>query len=207
MIVTDDDSLAELLRSLRNHGRDHPHPAENPTEWSSSVRAGTNLAHARLGFNYKLSEIACGLGIAQMERLDELLEARRRVASSYMTQLMEFEDLILPNIDVDLAGHMSWFAFVVRLSSEFGQLERDRVMSGLRRHDIGASNFFPCIPMQPFYRKAFGCQPGDFPIAESVAARVIALPFFTRMDDTTIELVVQTLKIMLSRERLLKRDS
>lgn len=200
VIVTDDDRLAELCRSLRNQGR----PVESAAdEGPVSRRGGSWLVHERLGYNYRLSEIAAALGVAQMERLDELLEARRRVAHMYMQRLMDFPDLILPTVD-DPATY-SWFVFVVRLSDQYGQIERDRIITGMRRHEIGCANYFPCIHQQPYMAPYVPTQRGLCPIAESVSQRTIALPFFNRMDETQVELVCHTLKIMLDREKLLKR--
>lgn len=204
VIVTDDDKLAAMCRSLRNQGR-AVLPADGPNLMSTlDNRAGSWLEHERLGYNYRLSEIAAALGIAQMERLDEMLETRRTVASLYMQRLMDWEDLILPEMpDCELA---SWFVFVVRLSDRYGRTERDRIIEGMRRHEIGASNYFPCIHLQPFYREQFGYELGSYPIAEHISSRTIALPFYNRLDEMSIDLVVQTLKIMIQREQLLKRD-
>ncbi|MCX5659530.1 MAG: DegT/DnrJ/EryC1/StrS family aminotransferase [Planctomycetota bacterium] len=203
MIVTNDDKLASLCRSYRNQGRSDA-IAQGQTASSSAQdnRAGSWLAHERLGYNYRLSEINCALGIAQMERLDEMLAARRRVAGEYMRRLMGMGDLILPNIESN--DDASWFVFVPRLCDLYGLVERDRIINGLRRHEIGAANYFPCIHLQPFYRERFGYGPGMFPIAESISHRTIALPFFNRMDVNQVELVALTLKVMLDREKLLK---
>ncbi len=200
VIVTDDDNLAELCRSLRNQGR----PVDREGQGSNvQNRAGSWLEHERLGYNYRLSEINCALGIAQMERLDELVEARRKVAGLYMRRLMDWEDIILPNVaNMD---EMSWFVFVVRLNDQYTQVERDRIITGLRRHDVGASNYFPCIHLQPYMRQMFGFDKGMFPIAESISHRTIALPFFNQLDETQVDLVCLTLKVMLDREKLSKR--
>ncbi len=202
MIVTDDDRLAALCRSMRNQGRS----VDNPVHAGHFNVSGISLAHERLGYNYRLSEIAAALGVAQMQRLDEMLRARRRVAGMYMRRLMDWDDLVLPNIDPASEEEMSWFVFVVRLNDLYGQVERDRIIQGLRRHDVGANNYFPCIHLQPFYRQQFGYKKGDFPAAESISDRTIALPFYNQMDENTVELVCHTLKIMLQREQLLKRD-
>ncbi len=207
-IVTDDDRLAEMCRSLRNQGRGAMTTAAD-TNSKTGERAGSWLAHERLGYNYRLSEIAAALGIAQMERLDTLLDRRREIVAEYTRRLMDWEDLMLPNSpcdDPDALESMSWFVYVVRLASRYGHVERDRVIEGMHRHEVGAANYFPCIHLQPFYRETFGYKKGDFPIAESISQRTIALPFYTQMDRTSIELVVQTLKVMLQREQLLKRD-
>ncbi|HEX7010030.1 MAG TPA: DegT/DnrJ/EryC1/StrS family aminotransferase [Phycisphaeraceae bacterium] len=202
VIVTDDDHLADLCRSLRNQGR--PVTAHDANGVSGSA-SGSWLAHERLGYNYRLSEIAAALGVAQLERLDAILAQRRRVAAMYLRRLMDWDDLIVPTLEPGCEEDMSWFVFVVRLCDLYGRTERDRIITGLRRHEVGASNYFPCIHLQPFYRQQFGYQRGDFPIAENASDRTIALPFFNRMDETQVELVCHTLKVMVQRERLLKR--
>lgn len=202
VIVTDDDRLADLCRSMRNQGRATAGDAPAAPGYQN---AGSWLAHERLGYNYRLSEIACALGAAQMERLDEMLLARRRVAASYIRRLIDVPDIMLPEVRPDDCEERSWFVFVVRLTADYTRIERDRIIEGLRRHEIGASNYFPCIHLQPFYRQQFGFEQGAFPIAESVAQRTIALPFFNRLDETSIDLVVMTLRIMIQREQLLKR--
>ena len=202
MIVTDDDRLAELARSMRNQGRAVP---KRSNHVGTSMDAGSWLSHERMGYNYRLSEIACALGIAQMQRLDAMLERRREVAGNYMRRLMDWDDLVLPTVDDQSQATMSWFVFVVRLNNTYGRTERDRIITGLRRHEVGASNYFPCIHLQPIY-KQLGFKKGDFPIAESISERTIALPFYNGLDETHLDLVCHTLYVMLQREQLLKRD-
>jgi perosamine synthetase len=200
MIVTDDDRLADLCRSMRNQGRGD---MSDTGKDGYGNREGSWLAHERLGYNYRLSEIAAAIGIVQTQRLEDILANRRRVANMYMQMLMDCEDVILPNIEsIDT---MSWFVFVVRLSDVYGRVERDRIITGMRRHEVGAANYFPCIHMQPFYRKKFGFDEGAFPVAESISQRTLALPFFNQMDETRVELVCHTLKVMIQREKLLKQ--
>jgi len=202
MIVTDDDHLADVCRSMRNQGRSDMSGKDGPIHTNTG---GAWLMHDRLGYNYRLSEIASALGVAQMERLDSILEARRHVAGLYIQRLMDWQDLILPTLPYDNAGEMSWFVFVVRLTDQYGQVERDRIIKDMRRHEIGVANYFPCIHLQPAYRRRFGFERGMFPIAESVSQRTIALPFYNKLDETHIELIVHTLHVMLQREQLLKR--
>ncbi len=194
MIVTNDDKLADLCRSLRNQGRS----ASNTPRTSDT---GSWLSHERLGYNYRLSEIAAALGVVQMERLDEILARRREVACMYFDRLMDLSDVILPNIDD--RSEMSWFVFVVRLSDQFSLTARNRILTGMRRHEVGCSNYFPPIHLQPYMRERFGFRPGDLPVAESIAQRTVALPFHSRLDATQIELVALTLKVMIDREKLL----
>ena len=181
MIITDDDAFAATCRSLRNQGRD-----------------GMNwLAHQRLGYNYRLSEISAALGVAQMNRLDEILEGRRRVAHHYMDRLMTSRFVTLPTLTSD--DVMSWFVFVVRLSDLFAPGDRDAVMNMLREQGIGCSNYFPPIHLQPYMVEKFGFQAGDFPVCEYVSARTLALPFFSRMSGKQVERVCTTLESTLEK--------
>lgn len=191
MIVTDDDRLVEICRSLRNQGR--------PSKTMGGA-SGSWLVHERLGFNYRLSEIQAALGVAQMKRLDDLVAARQAAARKYVERLLDHEHLILPTVSPD--AFMSWFVFVVRLSDRFTSEERDRIIDGMRRHDVGAAPYFPCIHLQPFYRERFGFEDGAFPIAERVSGRTIALPFYGGLSDRDADFVVQTLDLMISRENI-----
>jgi perosamine synthetase len=180
MIVTDDDRFADLCSSLRNQGRD----------------AGAGwLAHARLGYNYRLADINAALGLAQLKRLPEFLRMRSEVARRYLEKLARLEELVLPAPYGD--GELSWFVFVVRLADRFTQHQRDAVLDSLRRDGIGCNNYFTPIHLQPFYRE-LGYKPGDFPVCEKVSARTIALPFYNRLAEKDQDLVVATLKSALA---------
>jgi perosamine synthetase len=189
VIVTDDDRLAELCRSMRNQGR--------AAMIETAPGLGSWLSHERLGYNYRISEMQAALGAAQMRRLGSIIEAREFVAEAYTRRLAGNTDLILPTIDEDT--RMSWFVYVVRLNDRFSGDERDTIIEGLRRHDVGASNYFPPIPLMRFYREKFGYSPGDFPCAESVSQRTIALPFFNTLTEREVDLVCQTLEVMIQR--------
>ena len=161
---------------------------------------GSWLHHERLGYNYRLSELSAALGVAQMRRLDTLIERRGEVANRYMQRLMGSEQVVLPTVHEQTA--MSWFVFVVRLAAGYTREERDSVIRGLRNHDVGAADYFPCIHLQPFYREEYGFCEGMFPIAESVSSRTIALPFHTGISARDVDLVAQTLEVLLRREGL-----
>ncbi len=175
MILTDDDKFAAACRALRNQGREG-------MSW---------LAHQRLGYNYRLSEINAAIGIVQMRRLPELLEARRRVAGDYITRLMTSRYVIVPTITEDIS--MSWFVFVVRLTDLFEPEDRDSIIMQMRAEGIGCSNYFPPIHLQPYVARQFGHKPGDFPVCEYVAARTIALPFFNQLQPRQVQIVCETL--------------
>jgi perosamine synthetase len=181
MIVTDDDNFAAVCQSLRNQGRD-----------------GMNwLAHARLGYNYRLSEINAALGIAQISRIDDILESRRRVAHRYMQRLMTNRYLILPTLQDDT--HMSWFVFVVRLNDLFEPADRDQIIRDLRLEGIGCSNYFPPIHLQSYMQQLLNTKTGDMPFCEYVAARTLALPFFTTMKPNQVDRVCDVLEKILDK--------
>ncbi|MEM1184539.1 MAG: DegT/DnrJ/EryC1/StrS family aminotransferase [Planctomycetota bacterium] len=193
MIVTDDERLAEVCRSLRNQGRGS---ANAP---GAERGAGAWLKHERMGYNFRLSEINAAMGVAQMIRLDELLKKRSIVAKSYLRRLAGTPTLVLPTVDRE--SEMSWFVFVPRLEAGYVREERDRIIQGMRNHEVGAADYFPCIHLQPAYRD-FGFGEGSYPIAESVSQRTIALPFFGGLTERDVDLVSQTLELMLARENL-----
>jgi perosamine synthetase len=196
MIVTNDKRLADLCRSMRSQGR----PVSDPVATAGASGLGAWLQHERLGYNYRLSEINAAIGVAQMRRFDEMMRRREEVARMYLSRLMDHHQLILPTIAPETA--MSWFVFVVRLAASYTREERDRVIAGMRRHDVGAADYFPCIHLQPFYREKFGFKAGDFPIAESVSQRTIALPFYNSMTQRDVDIVCRTLDLMLNRENI-----
>lgn len=181
MIVTDDDTFAQACRALRNQGREG-------MSW---------LAHQRLGYNYRLSEINAAMGCVQVDRLAEILENRRRVAHGYIERLMTNKFLILPTLQDD--EHMSWFVFVVRLNDLFDPGDRDQVMVELRAEGIGCNNYFPPIHLQPYMAEQFGFRPGLFPVCEYVSARTLALPFFGQMTNAQLDRVCQTLNRILEK--------
>lgn len=178
MIVTNDERLANLCRSYRNQGRD---PGSG----------GGWLAHQRLGYNYRMSDINAAIGIVQMQRLDEIVEKRQRVAHDYITHLLDNTHIILPTIDADTV--MSWFVFVVRLSDAFTGEDREFLLNYLKRNGIGCSNYFPPIHLQPFYAEQFGYKRGDFPVTEYVSDRTVALPFYNNLTALEIETVIHHL--------------
>jgi len=180
MIVTDDKNIAGLCGSLRNQGRD-----EN----------GGWLMHERLGYNYRLSDINCALGLAQLERLNEILAKRARVAEMYNRKLEKIED-VYTTVHTDNVN-ISWFVYVVRLSDRFTRENRDEILAGLRAAGIGCNNYFTPIHLQPFYRELYGFKKGDFPVTEHVSERTIALPFYNNLKEEQIDYIIDNLKKLL----------
>jgi dTDP-4-amino-4,6-dideoxygalactose transaminase len=154
------------------------------------------LDHDRLGFNYRLSDIACAVGLAQLERLEELLGARARVAESYREELAGIEGLQLPCPDQG-GNRRGWFVFVVQLPRE---VDRDRIIRALAGAGIQSKPYLPAIHLLSFYRERFGHQDGEFPVCEDVAARSLALPFFPEMSEGQIARVARELRLALGQQ-------
>lgn len=153
------------------------------------------LDHDRLGFNYRLSDVACALGVAQLERLDDMLAARARIAGLYSQALAAVEGLTLPCPD-EGGDRRSWFVYVVQLPDG---VERDATIEALRARGVDSKPYLPAIHLMSFYRERFGHREGEFPVCERVAARSVALPFFPEMSDSQVERVVAALREVLGR--------
>ncbi len=180
MVTLADSSIKERIDSERNQGR-----APN-MDW---------LDHDRLGFNYRLSDVACALGLAQLERLDEMLAGRSRVAGLYGSALADVEGLELPCPDAD-SNRRGWFVYVVQLPRD---VVRDDVVRALGSRGIPSKPYFPAVHLMSYYRETFGHREGEFPVCEDVAARSIALPFFPQMSDGQVERVASALRDVLGR--------
>jgi perosamine synthetase len=180
VILTDDDELAELCVSMRNQGRG---------------RGGGWLAHQRLGFNYRLSDINCALGIVQLSRIEEFVEKRANVARMYQQLLADDDRLIVPMAPDN--ARMSWFVFVPRLADRYTQDQRNTLLKMMIDRGIQVSNYFPPVHLQPFIAEQFGCKLGDMPVTDSVCKGTIALPFHNNLPASDVELVCTELKACL----------
>jgi perosamine synthetase len=185
MLVAPDAEVAALLRSERNQGR---------------ARDMSWVDHERLGFNYRLTELQAALGVAQLERLDDLLAARAGIAAMYGERLGELDwgapagegdadGLVLPCADRG-QERRSWFIYAVRLPAG---ADRDAVVGDLDQRGVDAKAYMPCIHLMPHYRERFGFRQGQFPVAEDASARLLALPFFGAMTETQVDLVCEAL--------------
>ena len=182
MLTARDPAVRQRVRSERNQGRGED------MDW---------LGHERLGFNYRLSDVAAAIGVAQLERIDGLLAERERVAGLYGERLAGIEGLELP------AGgrgpeRRSWFVYVVQLPED---ADRDAVIGALAGRGIASKAYLPCIHLMPFFRERFGFRGGEFPVAERVSARSLALPFFTQMAEEQVDRVCAALRELLAGTR------
>jgi perosamine synthetase len=167
-----------FLKSLSNQGR------TDTGEW---------LTHGHFGFNYRLDELSAALGVAQLERLDEILERRSAVAACYAELLGGLDGVELPAADDD--DHVrSWFVYVVRLADG---VDRDAVMAHLAEAGVASKPYLPCIHLQPYWRERFSTREGMFPVAEGASRRSLALPFHTQLAAVDQERVAEALAAAL----------
>jgi perosamine synthetase len=174
-VVCPDEGAKERIDSERNQGR------APDMGW---------LDHDRLGFNYRLDDLSCALGLAQLGRLDELLAGRSRVAAAYSEALADVEGLALPCPD-EGGDRRSWFVYVVQLPPE---VDRDAAVVAMRERGVDTKPYLPAIHLMSFYRERFGHREGEFPVCEDVARRSLALPFYPELTDGEVEQVVEALR-------------
>jgi dTDP-4-amino-4,6-dideoxygalactose transaminase len=174
VVVTDRDDWAEMLRSLRHQGRGAG------DAW---------LDHSYLGYNYRLDEMSAALGHAQMARLDELLSKRDKVAGWYKERLEEIPGVEVPEV-VPTTTRVSWFVYVVRLDPG---IDRDLIARRLEDDGVPSRPYFAPIHLQPYYVDRFGYQAGDFPEAEALGGRSLALPFSAVMLESQVDRVCRAL--------------
>lgn len=184
VIVPRSSDEAAALRSARNQGR------AIDMDW---------LDHDRLGFNYRMTDVQAAIGVAQVERLDELLAKRAAVAALYGQALAERGaspagsgdpgGYVLPAADTG-AERRSWFVYPIQLPTG---TNRSAVIDELARQGVPAKAYLPCIHLMPHYRERFGFVGGEFPVAEAVAERSLALPFFPAMSEQQVTHVAAAL--------------
>jgi perosamine synthetase len=180
-IVTNNAKIAASVRMLRNQGR------SESGEW---------LQHEELGYNYRISELNCALGVEQLKRIGEILERREAVARGYHQRLQNHPHLELPAIALP-RRRISWFVYVVRLRGPFTAGHRDQLLQEMAGRGIGCGRYFAPIHLQPAYR-SFPNRKGNLLVTESQSARTLALPFFNRITEGQIEEVCNTLAELLS---------
>jgi perosamine synthetase len=172
IVVTHHEERAALMKSYKNQGRD-------TMAW---------LGHSRIGYNYRLDEMSCALGITQLKKIGKLLAMRAKVAGYYQKKLTNNPDIILPF--VEKGNEASWFVFVIRLRNG---INRDGVIAYLKDKGVMSNIYFPAIHLQPFYKKELGFKEGDFPITEAISKQTIALPFFSELTKKEVDYVCKML--------------
>ncbi|CEG12901.1 conserved hypothetical protein [groundwater metagenome] len=186
MIVSNDEKIYKLARSLRNQGR-----SEN-MGW---------LDHKILGYNYRLDEMSAALGVVQLKKIEKIIEMRNNVAQEYNKRLKDVEGVEIPCVD-EKTTKMSWFVYVIHINKKNIQREnrkiRDKIVHEITNKGIGSKPYFTPIHLQPFYRE-MGFREGDFPITELAGNTGLALPFFTDMKIEQIEYVCDNLKDLMDK--------
>ncbi len=178
MITCHSEDLRDRFLSERNQGR---------------VGGMERVEHGMLGFNYRMSELSAALGVAQLERIDELLDARAQVASLYNQRLATMEGIRMPCADRGNAKR-SWFIYVVQLQKG---VDRERVIKELAQKGIASKAYMPAIHLQPYYRERYGFKGGEFPVCEDIAERSLALPFFPGLKESEVDRVCEELESAL----------
>jgi perosamine synthetase len=180
MVVSPDTEAKERIDSERNQGR------APDMGW---------LDHDRLGFNYRLDDLSCALGLAQLERLEAMLAGRTRVAALYSEALAGIEGLGLPCPDAG-GERRGWFVYVVQLPDG---VDRGDTIRALREQGVDSKPYLPAIHLFSFYRERYGHREGEFPVCEDVARRSLALPFHPELTEGEVERVVTALRAAIGR--------
>ena len=178
MVTTNNGEFVQRLREVRNHGID------------SDARARQAAGHwhyemTTLGFNYRLTDIACALGLAQLPRLSANLARRRAIAVRYGKELATVPSLTLPIVAADVTS--AWHLYPVRVDAS---IDRAEVFNALRAEGLGVNVHYIPVHLHPYYRSRFGYRGGEFPIAETASGRLISLPMFHGMTDEDVDDVI-----------------
>jgi perosamine synthetase len=173
MIVTDDEELAQICRSLRNQGRG---------------KMGAWLEHERLGYNYRLDEMSSALGCSQMGRIETFLRQRAQVAEMYTARLRKYDWVRPPIVRPEVV--MSWFVYVITLAQH---INRNAVMAIMEQKGVPVRAYFEPMHLQPYIRQSSSCIAHELTVTESIAARTMALPFHNRLSLEEIDYVIETL--------------
>jgi UDP-4-amino-4,6-dideoxy-N-acetyl-beta-L-altrosamine transaminase len=188
MVTTEDPRLAETLRRFRNHGiSTDARQRQKSGQWFYEM--------VLLGFNYRLPDLACALGLEQLKRLDANLARRREIAAVYTTAFREVPGVIPPVIRPDV--NPAWHLYPIRLELEKLTASRAQIFSALRAENIGVNVHYIPVHMHPYYRERFGYKGGEFPVAEDAYARLISLPMFHAMSDRDVADVIRAVEKVL----------
>jgi perosamine synthetase len=181
MVTTSDPSFAETLRRFRNHGiSSEARQRQAAGQWHYEM--------VLLGFNYRLTDIACALGIQQLQKLDANLARRREIAARYTSAFREIPGVVPPAVRND--AKPAWHLYPLRLNLEKLTAGRGEIFRALRAENIGVNVHYIPIHHHPYYRDRFGYRGGEYPVAENAYERLISMPMFHGMDDQDVEDVI-----------------
>ena len=182
VILTNNIKIADFCQSSANQGR--------------RVKNGKWLEHIRLGYNYRLDEMSCALGIAQIKRIKEIIKKRQKVAGLYNKKLKEIKSVEVPYVGNKVS--LSWFVYVIKLPNNLSD-KRDIIIKKMAERGIECGYYFQSIHLQPFYKDKFGYKKGDYPVSEDISKRTLALPFFNNLKESQINFVVRSLKEIITK--------
>ena len=185
MVLTNDETLAERMKTFRHHGMVYP-DREHP--WNYEIR--------EIGYNYRVTDMQCALGLSQLHKLEGFLQRREALARRYQDHLADSPFVSLP-VAPDYVRH-AWHLFVALLNIETLSADRDTVMGALRGENIGVQLHYPLVHLHPYYRRTWGYSEGTCPVAESLFHRLITLPLFPAMSDDDQEDVLRALDKVLT---------
>ena len=201
MLTTSNSDLAERARRFRSHGMSHAadsfecfgtkgDPLEEAGPWAYEM--------TEPGFNYRITDLQCALGLSQLDRLDQFLDRRRAIVARYNEAFEELRWLQTPTIDKGhaAADHVAWHLYAVRIDFEALGATRTEVMATLRNQGIGTQVHYVPVPLQPWYRREHGFQPGDFPKAEARYQGSLSLPLYPGMSDGDVTEVIQAVSAL-----------
>ena len=188
MVTTDRADFAETLRRFRNHGiSSDARQRQTEGQWHYEM--------VLLGFNYRLTDIACALGLSQLKKLDENLRRRREIAAGYADAFQDLGSITLPA--VRSGSRPAWHLYPIRLKLEKLSVERSHVFRALRAENIGVNVHYIPVHLHPYYRERFGTRNGEYPVAEKAYESLISLPMFHSMTDQDVGHVVEAVNKIL----------
>ncbi len=188
MVTTDRADLAESLRRFRNHGiSSDARQRQASGQWHYEM--------VLLGFNYRLTDIACALGLSQLKRLDANLARRREIAARYTAAFRDIPGVVAPSVRPNV--NPAWHLYPIRVSAARLNADRAHVFRALRGENIGVNVHYIPVHLHPYYRDRFGYRGGEYPVAEAAFEQLISLPMFHGMTDEDVQDVIEALtKVM-----------
>jgi len=185
MVSTDNSQFAETLRRFRNHGiSSDARQRQSAGQWHYEM--------VLLGFNYRLPDILCALGVQQLTKLDANLARRREIAAQYTAAFREIPGVIPPAVRAEV--NPAWHLYPIRLDLEKLSEDRAQIFRALRAENIGVNVHYIPVHLHPYYRERFGFRGGEFPVAEDAYARLLSLPMFHSMSDQDAKDVIEAVK-------------
>ena len=181
IVTTDRPDFAQSLRRFRNHGIS--------TEARERQAAGQwHYEMVALGYNYRLTDIGCALGLSQLRKLDANLARRREIAARYSAGFRDLAGIVVPTVRKN--ANPAWHLYPIRLDLSRLSADRPRIFQALGAENIGVNVHYVPVHLHPYYRDRFGYKPGDFPVAEAAYEALISLPMFHGMTDQDVEDVI-----------------